>query len=109
MRFLVDAQLPPALAERLRAAGHEAEHVNLIGLGPASDRRIWTYARSNGAVIITKDQDFADLSRSDRRGAAVVWIRIGNTTSRALWRALEPILPEILDGLERGERLIEVA
>lgn len=109
MRFLVDAQLPPALADRLREAGHEAEHVNLIGLGPASDRRIWTHARSKGAVIVTKDQDFADLTRRDRRGAAVVWIRIGNTTSRALWRTLEPVLPEILDALERGERLIEVA
>jgi len=109
VRFLVDAQLPPSLAERFREAGHEAEHVNLIGLGAASDRRIWTYARSNGAVIITKDQDFADLARNDRRGAAVVWIRVGNTTSRALWRTLEPVLPEILDGLEHGETLIEVA
>jgi len=27
MRFLVDAQLRPALVERLVAAGHEAEHV----------------------------------------------------------------------------------
>ncbi len=109
MRFLIDAQLPPSLAERLREAGHEAEHINLIGLGAASDRRIWTYARSKGAVIITKDQDLADLARSDRRGAAVVWIRIGNTTSRALWRAFEPVLAEILDGLGRGEKLIEVA
>ncbi len=109
MRFLIDAQLPPSLADRLRDAGHEAEHVNLIGLGAASDRRIWTYAGSRHAVILTKDQDFADLARSDRRGAAVVWIRLGNTTSKALWRALEPVLPEILDGLERGERLIEVA
>ena len=27
MRFLVDAQLPPALAVRLRELGHDAEHV----------------------------------------------------------------------------------
>jgi len=108
VRFIVDAQLPPALADRLREAGFEAEHVNLIGLGPASDRRIWTYARSKHAVIVTKDQDFADLARNNSRGAAVVWIRFGNTTSRALWQALEPILPEILDGLGRGEKLIEV-
>jgi predicted nuclease of predicted toxin-antitoxin system len=109
VRFLIDAQLPPSLADRLREAGHEAEHVNLIGLGPASDRRIWTYARSTQAVIITKDQDFADLARSNQRGAAVVWIRLGNTTSWALWRALEPVFPEILDGLAHGETLIEVA
>ena len=109
MRFLVDAQLPPSLADRLREAGHEAEHVHLIGLGQANDRQIWTYARSKGAVVVSKDQDFADLARSDRRGVAVVWIRIGNATSRALWRTLEPVLPEILEALGRGERLIEVA
>ena len=32
MKFLVDAQLPPALARRLREAGHEAQHVEDIGL-----------------------------------------------------------------------------
>jgi len=32
MRFLVDAQLPPALARTLEAGGHEAEHVADIGL-----------------------------------------------------------------------------
>ncbi len=31
MRFLIDAQLPPALA-RLEAGGYEAEHVADIGL-----------------------------------------------------------------------------
>ncbi|MGQ3285273.1 DUF5615 family PIN-like protein [Bosea sp. (in: a-proteobacteria)] len=40
-RFLIDAQLPPALAERLAAAGFEASHVHRIGLGGASDLAIW--------------------------------------------------------------------
>jgi predicted nuclease of predicted toxin-antitoxin system len=32
MRFLVDAQLPPALARWLAAQGHEAAHVGDLGL-----------------------------------------------------------------------------
>ncbi len=32
MRFLVDAQLPPALAQFLREFSHDAEHVHEIGL-----------------------------------------------------------------------------
>ena len=32
MRFLVDQQLPPALARFLAAGGHLAEHVSDIGL-----------------------------------------------------------------------------
>ena len=41
MRFLVDAQLPPVLARRLRGLGHEAEHVYDIGMQAATDRAIW--------------------------------------------------------------------
>lgn len=108
MRFLIDAQLPPALAAQLREIGHDARHVNMIGLGSAADMLIWNHAASEGEVLLTKDEDFAELSRRDPGGPAIVWIRIGNTTSTALWRALEPILPEIVEALSRGERLVEV-
>jgi predicted nuclease of predicted toxin-antitoxin system len=32
MKFLIDAQLPPALCEWLRARGHEADHVADLGM-----------------------------------------------------------------------------
>lgn len=41
MRFLVDAQLPPALARLLASHGHVAEHVADIGLRDADDSPIW--------------------------------------------------------------------
>jgi predicted nuclease of predicted toxin-antitoxin system len=44
MRFLVDAQLPRALARYLASAEHQAEHVYDIGMGEASDSTIWNYA-----------------------------------------------------------------
>ena len=62
MRFLVDAQLPPALARWLAAQGHEAEHVVDCELAQASDPAIWDYAISVGAIIVTKDEDFAQRS-----------------------------------------------
>ena len=37
MRFLVDNQLPVALATLLRAQGHEAEHVLELGLAQGTD------------------------------------------------------------------------
>ena len=36
MRFLIDAQLPPALARWITEHGHEAEHVLDCGLAEAS-------------------------------------------------------------------------
>ncbi len=59
MRFLVDAQLPPAPARRMEAQGHEAEHVADCGLAAASDDAIRGHAERVGAVIVTKDEDFA--------------------------------------------------
>ena len=56
MRFLVDAQLPPALARWLVGKGYKAEHVADCVLAEASDRVIWRYALSVGAVILTKVQ-----------------------------------------------------
>ena len=82
MRFLVDAQLPPALASLLRAHGHQADHVNDIGPGDAPDRSLWEFARENDAVIVTKDEDFSLLFALRGEPAAVVWVRIGNYASR---------------------------
>jgi len=58
MRFVVDAQLPPALARLLATHGHTAEHVADIGLRDADDSPIWAYALLHQAVFVTKDEDF---------------------------------------------------
>ncbi len=69
MRFLVDAQLPPALVRLLREHGHTAEHVTKIGPADAPDRDIWRYALEHKSVIVTKDEDFADMVANRSRGA----------------------------------------
>jgi predicted nuclease of predicted toxin-antitoxin system len=109
MRFLVDAQLPPALARWLVAAGHEAEHVGDVGLGDARDQAIWVYAAGVGAVIVSKDEDFAQRNILQNAGPPVVWIRLPNTRRRELLVWFEAVLPAIIEALERGESLIEVA
>ncbi|AMY08177.1 hypothetical protein LuPra_01369 [Luteitalea pratensis] len=53
MRFVVDAQLPPALARRIAAAGHLCEHVADCGVLTAPDPTIRAYANEVGAAIIT--------------------------------------------------------
>jgi predicted nuclease of predicted toxin-antitoxin system len=107
VRFVVDAQLPPALARRLEALGHTVEHVADLGLTSASDVEIRDYAAGVGAVIVTKDEDFA-IRRLLREGPAVVWLRVGNTRRSALLARIEAELPAIVAALERGETLIEV-
>jgi predicted nuclease of predicted toxin-antitoxin system len=108
IRFLIDAQLPPGLARRLTARGHVAEHVNRIGLGNTGDGTIWQYAARTGATLITKDEDFVALAAQEPAGPQVVWIRIGNIGNDTLWRALDPLLDEIVQSLNAGERIVEV-
>lgn len=108
MRFLIDAQLPNALASWLRERGHQAEHVLEVGLAQGKDNPVWRYAEQNGAVVVTKDEDFAEWVRRGRAGPAVVWLRIGNSSKRALLAWIEPLLPVIVRHLERGDRLVEV-
>ncbi|MGH6735278.1 MAG: DUF5615 family PIN-like protein [Methyloceanibacter sp.] len=108
MRFLVDAQLPPALARFLRVLGHEADHVIDFQLETASDGTVWDFAREHSAVLITKDEDFRTLRLSQTEGPPVVWVRIGNTTTPHLLNRLSDVWNAVISGLERGEVLIEI-
>jgi len=106
---LIDAQLPPALARQLVASGHEAVHVSEIGLLTARDRDIWSHAAATGAVLITKDEDFVTMRALNNSGAAVVWVRLGNTTRRALLGRFAEVFPTILAALERGDTILEIS
>ena len=108
MRFIVDAQLPPALARWLTVAGHDAEHVGDRGMQAAPDTAIWDRAMRDRAAIITKDEDFARRRAMSDIGPAVIWIRLRNTRRWVLLAWFEAALPRILSALERGETLIEV-
>ena len=79
-----------------------------VGLAQSKDTQVWRYAQENGAVVVTKDEDFAEWVRRGRPGPAIVWLRIGNSSTRALLAWMEPLLPAIVRQLEQGDRLVEV-
>lgn len=107
MRILVDAQLPPALAIWLQEQGHEVQTVREVGLREAGDGAIWAYALRTSAVILTKDEDFAVRSQQTSDGPAVVWLRVGNVSNRALRAWLEPRLAGIVQLVGQGSRLVD--
>ena len=108
MRFLVDAQLPSALARWLAAQGHIAEHVADIGLSAVSDSMIWDYAMAHSAIIVTKDEDFAQRKVLARKGPGVLWLRIRNTRTQQLLSRFADLYPLAILAFERGETLVEV-
>jgi len=109
MRFLVDAQLPPALARFFEARGHEAKAAREVGLRQAEDPAVWTFALAGAWIVVTKDEDFAIRISVVPTGPAIVWLRIGNTSKQALLGWFAPLLPRIESALAAGERIVEVA
>jgi predicted nuclease of predicted toxin-antitoxin system len=108
LRFLIDAQLPPALARWLTDAGHQAQHVEDVGLREAEDSPIWHFAVENRAVLLTKDEDFAERARQIRTAPVIVWLRIGNVSNRALQHWFMPQLPQIIAWIEQGVPVVEI-
>ncbi|WP_067838229.1 DUF5615 family PIN-like protein [Nocardia lijiangensis] len=110
MKFLVDAQLPPALARAMASEGHDAVHVCDLDMASASDPEVWNEGLRRGAAIVTKDEDFILLGRikGELDAPTIVWIRIGNCSRKALIEAVVPILPTMVQMIEAGEKVIEV-
>jgi len=105
--FLIDAQLPPSLAEALRRAGRQSVHLAELDLLKATDRQIWEEALSRSAVLVTKDRDFPSLRVATNNGPTILWVRVGNTDNRTLITQVLRALPAIVDAVERGETVIE--
>ena len=108
MRFIIDAQLPPALARWLRDASHEAKHVEDVNLREAEDSPVWRYALEQQTILITKDEDFAERARQGGKAPVIVWLRVGNVSNRVLRQWFLPQLPQIIEWIEQGVRVLEI-
>ncbi len=106
--FLVDAQLPSALARWLAERDHVAEHVADIGLLSARDSEIWRYAIEHDAALIRRDEDFPGRVLLGNQGAGRRLGPGGNTTRAALLDWFDPLLEKVIAMIDGGERLIEL-
>ncbi|MEH2485515.1 DUF5615 family PIN-like protein [Bradyrhizobium sp. AZCC 2230] len=107
MLYLIDAQLPPVLAEAMRHAGYDAAHVAEFGMANATDGAIWSEAIARSAVLVTKDRDFSLLRAAKRQGPAVLWVRVGNIDNRTLIHQFLGAMPQIAEAVAQGEAVIE--
>ena len=108
MKFLVDNQLPTALARRLTAQGHECWHVLDLGLDEADDATIWRRVGAEGFVLISKDEDFLHFANQPNTSAQFIWVRLGNCRKQALLSAFDALLPQLVAALDTGTRVVEV-
>ena len=82
-QLLLDENLSERLLPLLMERFPSSTHVRMIGLGGASDTAIWEWARQEGLVLVTKDEDFLDLSVTRGCPPKVVCLAIGNASNAA--------------------------
>ena len=76
MRFLVDQNLSPRLAQLLVDAGHDAVHVRSLGLATAPDTDVLARAAAEARVVVSGDTDFgALLTAGHRREPSLILFR----------------------------------
>lgn len=80
MKFLIDAMLPPAVAELLEARGHDATTPSKLGAHNLSDDVRVRLAAADGRVIVTENaSDFAAIT-----DCAVLFVRKSWWPSKSL-------------------------
>ena len=88
MKLLFDQNLSSDLVRRLSDLFPESIHVKDLGMMRSEDGVIWTYARENGFVIVSKDSDFQQRSLVLGAPPKVVWLRVGNCPTRQIEKLL---------------------
>lgn len=90
MKLLFDQNLSPKLVSRLADLFSGSSHVQSAGLDCADDNQVWEHARLNGFAIVTKDEDYNNLSVMRGQPPKVIWLQLGNCTTtqvEAVFRA----------------------
>ncbi len=106
MKLLFDENLSPRLAERLQAHFPGSEHVDNRGLASSADDSIWTFARDNSLVIVSKDSDFHDLSVFRGSPPKVIWLRVGNCSTSQICNLLERARNALEEFAESGDTVL---
>lgn len=109
IRLLLDQNLPPKLSNWFVARGIDAVHVRNVGLRDATDHQIWQRSLVEKRIILTKDSDFALMSRSNpNKLVRVIWCRVGNIHNHGFLKWLDERWPKAEALLADGHIVIEL-
>ncbi len=84
MKLLFDENLSPRLVRELSFHWPGSTHIEQLGMRGASDEAIWTHARDNDFIVVSKDDDFRSLALVRGPPPKVIWLEIGNASTAAV-------------------------
>ncbi|MBI5214367.1 MAG: DUF5615 family PIN-like protein [Ignavibacteriae bacterium] len=110
MKWLVDAQLPPSLCDWFRSRNELAVHVSeLLGGISMPDELIWSIAKRDEFVVISKDRDFFDRSIVYGSPPQIVYLDFGNCSNENLFLILHQHWGELQYALKKGRSLVVIS
>jgi predicted nuclease of predicted toxin-antitoxin system len=103
MRFLLDMNLPPAMAEWMRSDGHDAVHVRDLGQAQSPDYEIFAHAAADRRIVVTFDLDFGEIAAfAHGTGIGVVLLRLRLARHSYLRGRLRAAVVEAAEALQAG-------
>ena len=105
LRILLDQNVPPSVCGFVQQHKPDwtVRHVNDVDLHGAADASIFEWAQTDGSIVVTFDEDFADARMYPAGShAGVIRLRVWPTTientESALARLLDSVSDEDLTG-----------
>lgn len=95
MKLLFDQNLSHKLVIALRKEFPGSAHVREVGLASADDLAVWNHAKQFGFTIVSKDADFSQRSFLFGPPPKVIWIKLGNCSTRQVEDVLKHHSPQI--------------
>lgn len=86
----------------------EAFALRDLGLRDAEDLEIFTLAKEQNVIFMTKDSDFVELVYRLDAPPKIIWLTCGNTSNAKLKEILTNTLINALELLNSGENLVEI-
>jgi predicted nuclease of predicted toxin-antitoxin system len=97
LKFIIDTQLPPLLADYLRNNGFDSIHTTFFQDGHLlTDKEIIQIALAESRIIISKDSDFVDHFLLKGAPPKILLLALGNIKNKDLLHILNIYLQTII-------------
>jgi predicted nuclease of predicted toxin-antitoxin system len=106
MKLLFDQNISYRIPQLIEDIFPESKQVRNLKLENTTDRRIWDFAKKNNYCIVTFDSDFYDLSLVQGSPPKIIWLRMGNTSTKSLEKIIrenEILIKEFLENSDYKE------
>jgi predicted nuclease of predicted toxin-antitoxin system len=88
MKLLFDQNISFRIVKNIRDIFPGSKQIRELGLENSKDTQIWRYAKDNDYCIITFDADFYDMGILKGASPKVIWLRLGNTSTKNIEKVL---------------------